>query len=520
MKSSVSMQVRTAVRLGTLVVAMAAAFASSTAMSAAVIYNNADASLATLALGVNDQGHLNFSGGALPVNASAMGIAYRFADGNFYDATAPGCLCEGWGVAVTTSAGARTSGFASIDNGGVGGLTSGTFSSTGTRATSQVGLASAPIVITHAYGVSLSSNLFQANVTITNTGSTAVSDVVYRRAMDWDVPNTEFTEYVTHSGVVANLESGGGNVRFASNNGFANVDPLDSAGEIPLGGGGEGEGGGGGEESVDRVSSAAVFSAFSATNPISSTVNIDFVDAGPADQGSVFDFAFGELAAGESRIFNIFYGAAANEADALAALNMVNPSLYSLGQSTADDGSANNGGPTFIFAFGGVGGIPPGSDPANPLLPFVDTGTGVMTFDNPAPRLWYDPPFATGYSYVLEGGTFKEVGITDGFGDLTIRLPDGTLISLPAGTTHSFGIDGPSTFDIIGLNIDTGAPGYNPGTAFPTFLDFDGTPTLLSMTPILENTGGTVPIPGTILLMLTGLGLLGFSRRHAGRHAT
>ena len=481
-----------------MVAAAALVVASSSALAGAVIYNNVDPAAATLALGVNDAGHLNFSGGALPANAGAMGLAYRFPDGSFYDATAPGCLCEGWGVAVTAFGGARVAGFAN-EAGGSGGLTGGSFSASATRATSQIGLSDAPIVVTHAYGVSLSSSLFQANVTITNTGSTAVQDVVYRRAMDWDVPRTEFQEFVTHQGVAANLTTNGGNVLFASNNGFASSDPRSFPGEITVGGGF-----GGGEVPTD-------FGLLS----IGSSTNVDFVDLGIEDHGSVFDFAFGTLAAGESRTFNIFYGAAANEAAALAAIGVVNPTLYSLGQSNDGSGNPADNEPTFIFAFGGVGGIPPGTDPANPVLPLVDTGTGVLTFDAPAPRLWYDPPFATGYKYALEGGAvFKKVGITSGFGDLTIRLADGTLIALASDSTYDFEAHGfaPTTFEILGLNIDTGAPGYDPSRAFPTFLDFDGTASRLTMTAILED-DHTVPIPGTALLVVAGLGAMGAVRR-------
>jgi hypothetical protein len=491
-----------------------AAAASSSVLAGAVIYNNINPTLATMALGVNDAGHLNFSGGDLPANANAMGIAYRFPDGSFRDATAPGCLCEGWGLAVTLASGAQTSGFASIDNGGSGGLTGGTFSASATRATSQIGLSGAPVVVTHAYGVSLSSSLFQSNVTITNTGTQALSNVVYRRVMDWDVPNTEFSEYVTHIGVQDNLTTNAtpGNVLFASNNGFASANPLDHPGEIGFTGGGEG---GGGVEGGGEVPALALTAVPSTGSAITTTINVDFIDAGAADHGSVFDFSFGTLEAGASRTFNIFYGAAANEAAALAAINVVNPTVYSLGQSTAAGGGADNDAPTFIFAFGGVGGVAPGSNPENPLLPLVDTGTGVMTFDAPAPRLWYDPPFAKGYTYTLEGGgAFKKVGITSGFGDLTIRLPDGRLITLPSNTTYDFEANGlaPTTFDIIGLNIDTGAPGFDPGTAFPTFLDFDAGASRLLMTPIIED-GGTVPIPGTALLVVTGLAAMGALRR-------
>ncbi len=51
----------------------------------AVIFNNADPSLASVALGVNDAGHLNFSDplGFSPVNAGATGLSYRFTDGTW-----------------------------------------------------------------------------------------------------------------------------------------------------------------------------------------------------------------------------------------------------------------------------------------------------------------------------------------------------------------------------------------------------------------------------------------------------
>jgi hypothetical protein len=468
-----------------IAVAMSASAYSTSAVSGAVIYNSLDPSTATVALGVNDAGHLNFNAGTgNPANASAMGLAFRFPDGSFRDSTAPGCLCEGWGVAVTRADGGRTSGYANEANGS-GGLTGGAFTSSVSSATSRIGLADAPVVVTHAYGVSLAPNLFQANVTITNTGSTNVSDVVYRRVMDWDVPATEFWEYVSHRGVDAHLESAGGAVRYASDNGFASSDPLLGAASI-MGG----------------------------------TVNTDFVQSGPDDHGSVFDFAFGSLAAGESRSFNIYYGAAANQADALVALGKVNAEVSSLGQSSNYDSATGlyspaPDQPTFIFAFGGVGSTELGTTPDNPLLPIVDLGTGVYQFPAPTPRRWYDPPFATGFTYELSGGgVFTSVAIPLGFGDLALALADGTTLSLLAGGSIDFAALGlaPSLFTITGLLIDTGAPGYDPARAFPTFLDFTGAADLLTMTPIL-GAPAAVPAPGTLLLIAPGLLLLAVRRR-------
>lgn len=95
---------------------------------------------------------------------------------------------------------------------------------------------------------------------------------------------------------------------------------------------------------------------FASRSPLLTGGTGDFTDLGPSDHGSNFDFGFGELKAGEAFSFDIFYGAAANETGALSALGLVGAELYSLGQSNLFDGSVNNDGTTFIFAFRGVGG--------------------------------------------------------------------------------------------------------------------------------------------------------------------
>ena len=77
--------------------------------SAAVIYNTGNAATATVALGINDAAHLNAAPN-ITANASATGLAYKFSDGTWRDATAPGCLCEGWGVSVNNT----DSGYANV----------------------------------------------------------------------------------------------------------------------------------------------------------------------------------------------------------------------------------------------------------------------------------------------------------------------------------------------------------------------------------------------------------------------
>lgn len=487
------------------------ALAPRAAQAGGVIFNSSDPAFQTVALGVNDTGNLNFIDPAFStVNGSggAVGLAARFPDGNFYDATSPGCLCEGWGLALTFN-GARVSGFASIDNGGSSNLTGGTFGSTTTSATSLVGLSNAPVTITHAYGVSLAPGVFQGNITIRNIGDSVLGDLVYRRAMDWDVPPTDFREYVSHYGVAANLESNGGNVRFASNNGFALVDPLLDAGAIDT-------------DTFD-------------------TVNTDFLDFGPLDHGSVFDFAFGNLAPGESRTFNIFYGVAPNEAAADAAIAILQPNVWSYGQSalnletgggdgggcepecptlseldvpSGDSGTLgpapNNDSFTFIFAFGGVGGVEPGLDPETPVLPFVPA-PGQFVFPAPVPRRWYDPPFAEGFEYSLEDGEFTGVAIPEGFGSLILEVGGFTALLDPLVEYRfaDFGLDDVGTFRIRGLSplLDLADPGIF--TAFPTFLDFEGDGPL-TMTAIVV---APVPVPAALPLLVSGIALVGLRRR-------
>ncbi len=436
------------------VVTFAAASFVPPAFGGAIIYNNTNVASATVALGVQDTGELNFSD---------YGLSYRFPGGTFRDATSPGCDCEGWGVAVTHM-GSRQAGFANR-SAGSGGLTGGTFGSTTTTATSSVGLSAAPVQVTHAFGVSLAPNVFQGNVTITNVGTSTLGNVVYRRVMDWDVPPTEFSEYVTHRGVGANLVAAGGNVLFASDNGFASSDP--------------------------RVAASSI---------LSGTVNGDFVLSGPYDHGSVFDFAFGDLAAGQSRSFNIFYGAAANEAGALEALGILKPNVYSLGQSSLDPTNS----PTYLFGFGGVGGTMPGATPEVPVLPFVPA-PGEYVFPAPAPRLWYDPPFAIGYRYELVGGgVFTEVRAPAGYSGLTVEVPGSGSIPLPpSGVSFALAGLAPSVFEIRGLYLDTDSDAFRGGVAFPTFLDFTGSVTELRMAAIIESS--SVPAPGSLVLVVAGL---------------
>lgn len=447
-------------------------------------------------LGVNDAGELNFFSETGPGGSMTYGV-YRNGIG---DAISPGCACEGWGVSV----GSGDSAFSAFANqsSGSGGYTGGVFGSTANTASSTVFMNGAPVTISHFYGPSLQADTFQVQVQITNTGSTTLGDLVYRRAMDWDVPPSPFSEYVTHGGVTANLLANGGNVKFASNNGFATSNPLIDAGSIN-----------------------------------DSTVNTDFNKVGPNDHGSVFDFSFGSLAAGETRIFNIYYGTAATEASALSKISGLGANVYSLGQPAGyseggGEGGGDGGGEiptapgdpavygdgtpiapeTFFFAFGGVGGVELGSTQGNPILPFMPAPE-TFVFTAPQPRRWFDPPTVEGFEIALEGGgEFLEVMAPDGFTDLKITI-DGVVVEDDFDGGESFSFEpGVTSFKITGISplLDPDSPGY--ASAFPLFLDFtnpDGT----VMTWTSLSAPAPVPEPGEWALMLLAAPLLGWQIR-------
>lgn len=284
---------------------------STSAFAAATIVNPAG----TLALGVNDEGHLNTTVGHVAANSSRTGLAFKFPGGSFQDATSPGCFCEGWGVSVNDT----TSGYANVSVVGVINLTVDSFVSTASTATSSVHLTSLPgVKVTHEYApaVNAPDRLFRATVTITNDTGADLSNVKYVRVMDWDVPPTEFNEFVTIKGTATTtlLEQSG-------DNGFASANPL---------------------------------APYSNITP--ACLDLDCMDSGPTDHGAYFRFNFGDLLAGASQTFEIFYGAAATEAAALAAIAAEGIELFSLGQS---NGGEKTGEPaTFIFGFKGVGGVP------------------------------------------------------------------------------------------------------------------------------------------------------------------
>ncbi|MCX6593481.1 MAG: PEP-CTERM sorting domain-containing protein [Acidobacteria bacterium] len=459
-------------------------------------------------LGVNDAGQLNFYGLG-PDGYNLYGV-WRTGVG---DSTSPGCPCEGWGAAVTASDGTRYAAFANQASGS-GGYTDGVFGSVGNTASSSVRIAGTDVVVTQNYGPSLAPDLFMAQVTVKNTSLTdTFGDLVYRRAMDWDIPPHVFDELVTHVGVVQNLEANGGKVRYASNNGFASSDPRSGAGW------------------VDGT-------AYDADgNPIadgSVSVNTDFdklgfAEGGSWDHGSVFDFAFGDLAPGDSKTFNIFYGSAANKPSALAALQQVGVanadgtakpgSLYSLGQWDGTFGESGGDGETsvesaanpddyatFMFAFGGVGEFAVGETEDNPILPFVPA-PGQYEFPDPTPRRWYDPPAST-YEYEVDT-EFISVELCSFCADADLYIGGAFTTSLKAKGSYAFG-SGVKEFT---LKLKTPVDGSDP-TAYPVLLDFASGAASLSIKAIFDP-ASPVPEPSTYLMLGMGLAALAYRRMRA-----
>ncbi|ANJ27544.1 hypothetical protein [Agromyces aureus] len=279
----------------------------------------------TILLAVNPTGELNTSDATgSAAGPGDAGLAY-LPTGN--DSTSPGCLCEGWGVGDPASG---VWGGADLDTEGPGGtnLEVESFEFTGSTATSVVVVrdaASAPVFrVTHQYIPSPATpNLYQVNVIIENISGATIATVQYRRLMDWDIEPTAFSEFVTIQGGSATA------LFYTSDDGFASPNPLSGPSSIIF----EGNG----------------------------------VDQGPGDIGALFDFRFGALAPGASHSFVTFYGAAATEAEANAALGAVGAEAYSYGQSSLDPATGTPN--TFIFAFGNIGGAPLFSPSGAPLQP-------------------------------------------------------------------------------------------------------------------------------------------------------
>lgn len=402
-QTNVDSNVRSRTRLvgaavGALLLALLAPQPQALAHPANAIIDNG-----TVQLGVWDEGHLNVPGGdpSSGTGTTSMGLRYLPTGA---EATAPGCLCEGWGVADATSG---VAGYANEAVDGVVNLTPVGFVFDATSAVSTVEVGTT-FRVTHDYHPSPdTANLYEVDVTVENISADPV-DLRYRRVMDWDIEPTAFNEFVTIQGTAAAAD-----VLFASNNGFASANPLSGPSDLGQTG--------------------------------------DFVDAGPSDHGALFDFGFGNLDPGDTKSFRTFYGAAGNEADALSALAAASAEIYSFGQPTSSDPSVGEPN-TFIFAFADVGGTPieggtvdidikPGSDPNSVKL----SNGGVI-------------PVAILTTDTFDATTVDPASVC--FGDA--EEPGERDCTEAHGTGHVEDVDGDGDLDLV-LHYETRETGIDPG---------------------------------------------------------
>lgn len=268
----------------------------------------------TVLLGVNPEGHLNVDGGSQSSGMKTTWVGVRYVPTNA-DAIAPGCRCEGWGVADSI---AGVSGWASVDNAGISpSLQVLDFSRPSLDSARSIVQINSPggsgvMLVSHLYRPSAQTpNAYTAYVAIDNISANPIR-AVYRRVMDWDVEPTAFNEYVTFVGNSQNEPW----LKTITNNGFDHPDPL---------------------RPPQAISGAPAHTG-------------EGTDIGPHDHGALFDFDFGELGPGERIEFKIFYGAAADEAGALDALTKVQTPVYSIGEPATDPATGTPN--TFFFGFG------------------------------------------------------------------------------------------------------------------------------------------------------------------------
>ena len=328
-----------------------------------IIHNSTTTANQTIALGVNPAGHLNTPTGSGTVanNANVLnstppgsvGTAYKWSGGKnisgggtnypagWYDGTSPGSKWEGWGASGTLPvSGKAISGYASVDAGGISAnITVKSFVVDSTSIKSTVWISDpadptkAPLLeVTHVYGPTAgvtNPTLFQALVTITNISGGTLTDVRYRRIMDWDMLNNLTTVYSDMVGVASSYASAYTPKVFdACDNGGSwysiTPDPMVACRPAPL--------------------------------PVTTSTHVDYTGLGgtvnnqTTNLGASFTFQFGDLLCNESAVFYIYYGAGSSRTEVTTALNTVGAGVYSLGYDTQY--------PTIAYGFGfkGVSG--------------------------------------------------------------------------------------------------------------------------------------------------------------------
>lgn len=302
----------------------AAAIAISATLPAGAAADGVVVEKSPAAVGVNPNGQLIADGpnGGPTEGFAPVGISFFRSD-----ALEPGCHCEGWGAGDALT---QTHGYIGENTGreGIRNLSFSYDAATG-RARSVTKIPIAGLRVFHNYRPGPGGTILN-KIRIRNT-SDQIVDARYRRTLDWDVPPTEFREFVT-------IDSGDATgVLFTSDDGFAEPGPFSGRSMINFEGNAE--------------------------------------DDGPDDHGALFDFGLGLLAPGESATMKLLWGAAADEAGAKTMLGDFGAEAYSLGQPSSPGGAATGEPNTFVFAARGVGGTPLCSTDSPSCAP-IDTGGG------------------------------------------------------------------------------------------------------------------------------------------------
>jgi hypothetical protein len=265
-----------------------------------------------------------------------IGLKFR-RDGQWFDSTSYGCECEGFGVSAKKTDNTSFWAGANVSSGGVTNLSASPIISNGLTAITVARVTSGPLSVKHEFMPSSSTpNMYEVKVTLQNDSKTeTLTELRYRRTMDWDIPPTPFHECVS---IFFNDQPK--DLEYATDDGFESQNPLS-----------------------DTSNSGRVFSCPTGGSPC------PVYDNGPADHGANFQFLFKEddgvtnvsLPPGEKLEFFIFYGAAANKLAADGALAAVGAELASYGYAPGSTGcsATNDGSPgVYIFAFKGVGATP------------------------------------------------------------------------------------------------------------------------------------------------------------------
>lgn len=320
--------------------------ATPSAQAAAIIDNG------VVQLGVDDLGDLNAAGGEPSAQTGTTSVGLRYMPHNL-ESTSPGCDCEGWGASYNNAIGAGTanaggSSLESVTNPTYA-VTPETVSFVNDDETAVVVVDVMDLRVRHDYHPApMTPFAYEAEVTLENIGEQAMTDVRYRRVMDWDIEPSAYREFVT----IWADDDPRSLLNYSTTDGFHDTNPLSGRSSN-------------GREGPPREPG--------------------FVDEGPVDHGALFDFAFGDLEPGGSRTFWIYYGATPTEATALEVLDEIGAEVYSLGQS--EDGAITGEPATFLFAFTGVIDRPPeaafGWSPADPYangnVTFVDLSRALGT---------------------------------------------------------------------------------------------------------------------------------------------